>query len=83
MQYASVTVGCHARNMTFTVMVPVLTNTVALREGDQLCLEVVPKATSTKRKVSTCRTDAKLCKPAAATAAVADEAGKHDSSHER
>ena len=33
-QYASVTVGCNGRSMTLTVMVPALTNPVALREGE-------------------------------------------------
>jgi hypothetical protein len=50
-QFANVTVGCPDRNMTFAVIVPVLRNTVALREGEQLCLEVVPKANSHKRKL--------------------------------
>ena len=50
-QYANVAVGCNGRSMALTVMVPALTNTVALREGEQLCLEVAPKATSTKRNV--------------------------------
>ena len=66
------------RNMTLTVMVPVLTNTVALREGEQLRLEVVPKATSTKREVSTWRTDANMCKRGAVTAAVVAETGKRN-----
>ena len=55
-QYANVTVGGAGRNMTFTVMVPVLTNTVELEEGEQLCFEVVRKAATIKRKVSNRRT---------------------------
>jgi len=80
-QYANCTVGCQDRNMTLTVMVPVMTNAVALREGEQLYLEVVPRATtSSKRKVEHWRTDANISKRAAAKGA-ADEAGKHDRSH--
>ena len=56
-QYANVTVGCAGRSMTFTVMAPVLTNTVALEEGEQLCFEVVRKAATIKRKVSKARTE--------------------------
>ena len=55
-RYASVTVGCAGRNMTFTVMVPALTNTVALEEGEQLCCEVVRKAATIKTSVSNWRT---------------------------
>ena len=70
--------------MTSTVMVPVLTNTVKLRQGEQLCLEVVPKATSIKRKILNWQTDAATSKRAATQAAVAvREPGKQNSSHGR
>ena len=64
--------------MTFTVMVPVLTHTVALDEGEQVCLEVVPKPATLKRKVVEWRTEAKLPKRGRA-AAVAAERGKRGS----
>ena len=74
-QYASVTVGEAGRNMTFTVMVPVLANNVALEEGEQLCFEIVRKAAATKRKVSNWRTDA-TCPKRGRLAAVAADQGK-------
>ena len=58
MQLMSVAVGCHARNMTCAVNVPVLTNAVALREGEQLCLDVAQKAQANKRNVETWKTGA-------------------------
>ena len=61
--------------MTFTVMVPVLTNNVALEEGEQLCLEIVRKAAATKRNVSNWRTDA-TCPKRGRLAAVAADQGK-------
>ena len=83
-QYANVTVGKYSNTMTSTVMVPVLTNTVKLRQGEQLCLEVVPKETSRKRKVSTWKTDVATPKRAPTQTAVAvREAGKQNSSHGR
>ena len=41
--YANVIVAGEGANMTFQVMVPILTKTVALDQGEQLCLEVFPK----------------------------------------
>ena len=61
--------------MTFTVMVPVLTNTVALEEGEQLCFEIARKAAATKRKVSSWRTEA-TCPKRGRLAAVAAHQGK-------
>ena len=72
-QYANVTVGKAGRNMTFTVMVPVLTNNVALEEGEQLCFEIVRKAAALKRKVSNWRTDATCLKRGRPPAVAADQ----------
>ena len=72
-QYANVTVGKSGRNMTFTVIVPVLTNNVALEEGEQLCFEIVRKAAATKRKVSSWRTDATCSKRGRPPAVAADQ----------
>ena len=47
--------------MTLQVMVPVLRNTVWLREGEKLYLEVV-KAKSEKRKAETWKSDATKAK---------------------
>ena len=74
-QYANVTVGCAGRNRTLTVMVPVLTNTVALEEGEQLCLEVVRMTTTIKRNVSSWRAEVTLPKRGR-SAAVAAGSGK-------
>ena len=71
LQYANVTVGSCCKNMTCTVTVPILTNTFALRQGEQLWLEVVPKATSSKRKLLTWNTETAASKRAATNAAVA------------
>jgi len=73
-QHANVTVGCAGRNMTLTVMAPVLTNTVALEEGEHLCCEAVRMAATIKRKVSSWRTEATVAKRGR-TAAVAAEKG--------
>ena len=84
LQYAHVTVGSHSRSMTSAVTVPVLTNAVALRQCERLCLDVVPMTTSTKRKLLTWKTDAATSKRAATKTAVAVvEPGKQDSSHGR
>ena len=81
-EVANVTVGSHSRNVTLTVTVPVLTNVVALRGGEQLHMEVAPKATSSKRKSENWRTDATVPKGAAVKGA-AGAAGKRDRSHGR
>ena len=47
LQLMNCTVGWNARTMAYAVNVPALANAVALREGEQLCLEVVPKAVTT------------------------------------
>ena len=74
-QYANVIVAGAGANMTFQVMVPVLTNTVALKEGEQLRLEVFPEQATLKRKVVNWRTEATLPKRGR-SAAVAAEKGK-------
>ena len=61
-EFANVTVGCEQRNMTLHVVVPVLTNIVALRKGERLYLEVVAKAKSKKKAPETWRTDASKAK---------------------
>ena len=61
-EFANVTVGCERRNMTLHVVVPVLTNIVALRKGERLYLEVVAKAKSKKKAPETWRTDASKAK---------------------
>jgi hypothetical protein len=71
LHYANVTVGSCCKNMTCSVTVPILTNTVALRQGEQLWLEVVPKATSINRKLLTWKTEAAASKRAATNTAVA------------
>jgi len=76
--YANVIVAGEGAKMTCQVMVPVLTNTVALGQGEQLCLEVFPKPATLKRKVVNWRTEAKLPKRGRA-AAVAVERGKRGS----
>ena len=63
--------------------IPKLTNTVALRKDDQLCLGVVPKAVTKKRNVSSWKTEALKQKPAAPTTAFADAACGHDGSQGR
>jgi hypothetical protein len=72
-QYASVTVGKSGRNMTFTVIVPVLTNNVALEEGEQLCAEIVRKTVAPKRKMSNWRTEATYPKRGRPPAVAADQ----------
>ena len=72
-QYANVIVGCAGSNMTFTVMVPVLTNTVALEEGETLCCKVVRKAVAPKRKVPNWRTEATYPKRGRPPAVAADQ----------
>ena len=64
LQRMIVSVSCSSRAIAHSVIVPILTNTVALRKGDQLCLEVVTKAVATKRKVSDWKTDALKSKAA-------------------
>jgi hypothetical protein len=76
--YANVIVAGEGANMTFQVMVPVLTNTVALDEGEQLCLEVFPKPATVKSKVANWRTEATL-PTRGRSAAVAAEKGKRGS----
>ena len=78
MSYANVIVAGEGANMTFQVMVPVLTNTVALDEGEQLCLEVFPKPATLKRKVVNRRAETTLPKRGR-SAAVAAERGKRGS----
>ena len=78
-----VSVSCSSHAIAHSVIVPILTNTVALRKGEQLCVEVVPKAVTKKRKVSDWKTDALKSKAAAPTAAVADAACGHDGSQGR
>ena len=58
-EVANVTVGA-GHNLTCIVSVPVLRNAVALRKGETLYMEVVPKekAMQTKRKAETWRTGA-------------------------
>ena len=72
-QYANVTVGKSGRNMTFTVIVPALTNNVALEEGEQLCFEIVRKTVAPKRKVSNWRTEATYPKRGRPPAVAADQ----------
>ena len=72
--YANVIVAGAGANMTFQVMVPVLTNT----QGEQLCHEVFPKQAPLKRKVVNWRTEATLPKRGR-SAAVAAERGKRGS----
>ena len=82
-QRMAMSVSCSSRSIAHSVNIPILTNTVALRKGDQVCLEVVPKAVTKKRKVSAWKTDALKSKAAAPTAAVADATCGHDGSQGR
>ena len=83
LNFMNLPVRCNSRTIAHSVNVPILTNTVALQKGEQLCLEVVPMAVTKKRKVSTWKTYAQKQKLAAPTAAVADAACGHDGSHGR
>ena len=64
-QCMAMSVSCSSRSIAHSVDIPILTNTVALRKGDQLCLEVVPEAVTKKRKVADWKTDALKSKAAA------------------
>ena len=79
----NLSVRCNSRTIAHSVNIPILTNTVALHMGEQLCLEVVPKVVTKKRKVSTCKTDAIKHTVVAPTTAVADAACGHDGSQGR
>jgi hypothetical protein len=63
-QRMALSVSCSSHAIAHSVIVPILTNTVALRKGDQLRLEVVPKAVTKKRKFSYWKTDALKSKAA-------------------
>ena len=76
-------VTCSRRTITHAAIIPILTNTVALRQGEQLCVDVVPKAVTKKRNVSIWKTEALKHKAVAPTAAVADAACGHDGSQGR
>ena len=47
LNFMNMSVSCNSRAITQSVNVRILTNTVALREVEQLCVEAMPKAAST------------------------------------
>jgi hypothetical protein len=59
-------------NMTVTVQVPVLTNMVPLRDGEQLFIESVARDNSAKRKVETWKTSTKVVKRQTTSVAAPD-----------